>query len=410
MLPGTLILCSLLGMASSPATDSLHNDRYTLEAVPGGEIIVRAAGTGAQRLTPEFTVLWSDADPHCARNAGHPNYVVAPRVAVRWRQADEPLNGLNAWLASAEFKAATGLTGIVHAGTTGRWWEFRNGTGHVALRITGKPALDTTRPFSVGHRVVMRPRSIVAGAGRLRVEYPPQDAFALAAEITLPERDDGGDFACVLEVEDVQQKITRSPLIVLPLGPQAGGPVSPPADAGPIVGPPPQSGAAKGPAAALLSADFVGYVQHAANAAGLGLRADGRYYPYSTPQGRRIAWRQPVWDLGLYAHGCTRDEAERHLHDDLARTLDTLKESLAARRPPVDFNRLDRRQQETLLDFAHSEGVAGLRPELVAAVLAGDWSRVISEHLYVRYAGHAPDHPRNKAYLERWPPAQRSVR
>jgi len=218
-------------------------------------------------------------------------------------------------------------------------------------------------------------------------------------------RDDGGDFACVLEVEDPQQKLSRSPVIVLPMSGRAGGPMSPPADAGPIVLPPPQPVVDKERAAAALSADFLGYLEHAANGTGLGLRDDGRYYPYSTPQGRRIAWRQPVWDLGLFAHGSTRDEAEQHLRAELGHALDALKESLAARQPPVDFTRLDRRQQETLLDFAHSEGAAGLHPEFVAAVLAGDWPRVMNQHLYVRYAGHAPDHPRNKAYADRWSPA-----
>nr|MDQ3625497.1 hypothetical protein [Verrucomicrobiota bacterium] len=60
------------------------------------------------------------------------------------------------------------------------------------------------------------------------------------------------------------------------------------------------------------------------------------------------------------------------------------------------------RQQETLLDFAHSEGVDGLRAELIAEVLARNWASVVGEHLYVRYAGHAPDHPRNKAFAQRW--------
>ena len=42
------------------------------------------------------------------------------------------------------------------------------------------------------------------------------------------------------------------------------------------------------------------------------------------PQGRRIAWRQPVWDKGLFAHGCTRQEAERQFRADLQRTLGEL--------------------------------------------------------------------------------------
>ena len=32
----------------------------------------------------------------------------------------------------------------------------------------------------------------------------------------------------------------------------------------------------------------------------------------------------------------------------------------------------------------------------------GDWPRILREHLYVRYAGAARDHARNKAFAERW--------
>ena len=142
-----------------------------------------------------------------------------------------------------------------------------------------------------------------------------------------------------------------------------------------------------------ITDEFVAYIQRAANGDNFGLRADGRFYPYSTPQGRRIAWRQPVWDKALFARGCTRAEAEQRLRADLGRTL---AELLAA------HPGLDRRQQETLLDFAYTEGVSNLKAEFATAVLAGDWDRVAKQHLYVRYAGHAPDHARNKAFAKRW--------
>jgi hypothetical protein len=151
-----------------------------------------------------------------------------------------------------------------------------------------------------------------------------------------------------------------------------------------------------------LDTGFIAYLERAANASDFGLHADGRYYPYSTPQGRRIAWRQPVWDKAFFAHGCTREEAERHLRADLDRTRAGLQAALATRRPAVGLASLDRRQQETLLDFAYTEGVAGLRPELVGAVLAASWDRVVGDHLYVRYAGHTPDHARNKTFAQRW--------
>ena len=151
-----------------------------------------------------------------------------------------------------------------------------------------------------------------------------------------------------------------------------------------------------------LREEFIAYIEQAANGQNFGRRSDGRFYPYSTPQGRRIAWRQPVWDKTLHAKGCTGAEAEQHLRADLARTQAELIAALAARRPSVNFTSLDQRQQETLLDLGYTQGVANLSPELWETVLSGDWTRLIRDHLYVRYAGHAPDHVRNKAFAQRW--------
>jgi hypothetical protein len=38
----------------------------------------------------------------------------------------------------------------------------------------------------------------------------------------------------------------------------------------------------------------------------------------------------------------------------------------------VAYPGLDQRQEETLLDFAHSEGIGNLKPEFVSAVLTRD--------------------------------------
>jgi len=86
----------------------------------------------------------------------------------------------------------------------------------------------------------------------------------------------------------------------------------------------------------------------------------------------------------------------------LNQTLSELKSALAGRKPAVDFGRLELRQQECLLDLSHTEGTAALPEALLAAVLANDWPKIIRDHSYVRYAGHAPDHPRNNAFAERW--------
>ena len=220
-----------------------------------------------------------------------------------------------------------------------------------------------------------------------------------------PELADGPDaFTCVLEIENAKQEIQRSPVIVLNRESKEKTPpdcVIIPASTTPIL--PslenPQDSPELLPG---ISNEFIAYVQNAANGSNFGLRADGRYYPYSTPLGRRIGWRQPIWDKALFARGCTGNEAEQHLRGELSRALAALKSTLSSRQTPVDFARLDKRQQETLLDFAYTETPAPIPAKFLAAVLVGDWQRVTDEHLYIRYTGHTPDHVRNKAFALRW--------
>jgi hypothetical protein len=151
-----------------------------------------------------------------------------------------------------------------------------------------------------------------------------------------------------------------------------------------------------------LSNDFVEYIQHAANENNFGKHPDGRWYPYSTPQGRRIATRQLIWDKTLYEKGCTEEEARQRLCADLTRVQAKLKAMLNERKSAVNFASLDQRQRETLLDLGYTEGVSNLTPEFIDAVLSGDWDRMANDCLYVRYAGHAPDHARNRAFAKRW--------
>ena len=62
---------------------------------------------------------------------------------------------------------------------------------------------------------------------------------------------------------------------------------------------------------------FVDYIKAAANPDNHGLRADGRFYPYSSPQGRRIGYRQPIADKKLYREGWSAADAERALREQL---------------------------------------------------------------------------------------------
>lgn len=216
-----------------------------------------------------------------------------------------------------------------------------------------------------------------------------------------------GPFVCVMEIKDDQRRLVRSQPIALsfddapaptkgvlpPSEPWIRDSKSPPADDSS----PPSTEEAES-----FSDDFVGYLKHAANVGSFGLRDDGRFYPYSTPLGRRIGWRFSVWDDHLYADGLSVAEAEARLRADLRRVQAGLSQRLGQRRPAVEWRTLDRRRRETLLDFGFSEGVDRLNAELVESVLAADWETMVAKHLYVRYLGHAPDHARNKAFAERW--------
>ena len=172
-----LALCAAWNVA---AADSFHNDRYTLEVAAEGSVTIRVEKMPPQILVPEFTVLWSDTDPLCVRNASHPNYPVAPRNAVRWRNPAEPLDALNAWVGSPEFKSVTGMSGAVKMDGKKRAWEFLDAGGKVKVRVTGERAFDTTRPFTVGHRVVMKPVRSTTDEGRVRWAMSPKELSELA--------------------------------------------------------------------------------------------------------------------------------------------------------------------------------------------------------------------------------------
>ncbi len=287
--------------------------------------------------------------------------------------------------------------------------------------LPGPGMIETEAPFGKVHAMLLRsgrdltsayvytealPENVIAARLRWRQGNGPWQEMTdniYPYEFSPELRDDAGDFAAVLEVEDVHQNTLRSSVLRLPLSQSSdqSAPTPPPeirpisvAKASPSTNNLPSN---------LVSDDFITYVEAAANGNEFGRRTDGRFYPYSTPQGRRIGWRQAVWDDALFAKGCTRETADEQLRLELRRTLGDLKAALAARHPAADFDTLDRRQQETLLDFAHSEGVNRIREEFIQAVPAPiGVAPVCKDHFYVRSTGHVPDHARNKAFAQRW--------
>jgi hypothetical protein len=151
-----------------------------------------------------------------------------------------------------------------------------------------------------------------------------------------------------------------------------------------------------------LTEDFVGYMKSVLNPFEFGLRQDGRFYPYSTRDGRRVGYGLPVLDKALFAEGQTKAEAEAALRAALLATVPRLVAELVKRHPEQPFGTLPRGTQEVLLDQAFTEGVERLPAQLVAAALRGDWRTVIERHLYVRGRDGWPDYVKNAAFGRRW--------
>lgn len=158
---------------------------------------------------------------------------------------------------------------------------------------------------------------------------------------------------------------------------------------------------AEEPASFAISDQFVAYIKSGANPCEFGLK-DGRFYPYSTPDGRRIGYRQAVADKAWYRQGWPKADAESQLRAELKTSLAELRAMLAKKYPAVMFDRLPHASQEILLDFAYTQGVDRLSDEFCQAVLHADWNKLIDSFLYIRTRAGWPDNIRNLAFATRW--------
>jgi hypothetical protein len=146
---------------------------------------------------------------------------------------------------------------------------------------------------------------------------------------------------------------------------------------------------------------FIAYIKSATNPDLVGLRTDGRFYPYSPPGGRRIAYRQAVPDKSLYLQGWSPEEAEAQLRRDLEATVVKLR-PVVQQKTGQSFDGLAADSQEILLDFGYSEGVDRLSNQLIRAAVAQDWASLLNPAVYSRNEADWPDIYRNKAYWLRW--------
>ena len=147
--------------------------------------------------------------------------------------------------------------------------------------------------------------------------------------------------------------------------------------------------------------DFFAYMKSASNPSMIGFRSNGRCYPYSTPLGRRIGYKQGVTDKKLYSEGWLVADAEQALRAELEHVTAALRKRLQAELK-CEFDQLPREAREILTDFGYTEGVEKLKSEFIQLVVKLDWKRILKPEHYVRYEADWPDSVRNKAFYGRW--------
>lgn len=135
----------------------------------------------------------------------------------------------------------------------------------------------------------------------------------------------------------------------------------------------------------------------------LGLRADGKFYPYSTPVGRRIGYELPLESVYDYTRGITRAEAEARLRAAAVAVAVQLSTWIPQHHAGRTFEQLDAAGQEMLVDYALSEGVANLPPAYVDAIYQPDRiARLGADGLHLRWWGGLMQVLKNRAFGYRW--------
>lgn len=152
-----------------------------------------------------------------------------------------------------------------------------------------------------------------------------------------------------------------------------------------------------------LDKEFVEYIKKASNPSGLGMRGDGRYYPYSTPLGRRIGFRQKITDKQIYLKGISKAAAQVNLEKSIAETLRLLKEYVDREYPKTPYDTLSRKSQFILLDFAVYYTPLHISDDIYSTVIAENYDKLIDSFMYIRFIeGGWPDNDWNRAFANKW--------
>lgn len=152
-----------------------------------------------------------------------------------------------------------------------------------------------------------------------------------------------------------------------------------------------------------ITDDFLAYLKQTTNPYQFGLRPDGRFYPYSSPRGRRIGYDRVVADKAFYRSGCTQEEAEAQLRADAAKALADVAAWMNKNYAAHPFASLSRKGQEMLVDLALSETAKNIPPPFYDLVIREDWDQLFRTFVYLRWVEKGwPDTTKNKAFADRW--------
>lgn len=176
----------ILGSQIAASGDSvLRNDLYTLTLQPDHAVKVETPGAPAQTLQPEFTVVFSETDPGCDTN--HLNYLLAPRLAIRWARPQEDAAALTRKLNSPDVQGVLKHpVEITDDPREGRVWIYRDAAGKITQRITSRYATGTLNPFAAGKNVVLRATGAAIQGDTLSWRFTSPDDFQFSARLTLP--------------------------------------------------------------------------------------------------------------------------------------------------------------------------------------------------------------------------------
>jgi hypothetical protein len=155
----------------------------------------------------------------------------------------------------------------------------------------------------------------------------------------------------------------------------------------------------------VLTTSFTDYVKQVNNPPttyDFGLTG-GKYYPYSTPYGRRIGYGLIPQGTADYTNGITPAIAESRLNTELNSVASTLSSYIPTNYPGKTFEALSSDLQEVLVDYGFTEGVTNISAGLFNAVYAPDaWNRIAYDMVYVRKQGGLLQHLKNRAFIARW--------